>query len=307
MPEAPAPDADTPTRGALKFQVGEGAILNSALNVNLLRALWLDRSLVSGDDLGPGDPGDFDHGGWHSSCHLVAASGVRRAADGHVVWLELSHDRARDEYFCSATARGPGGLQTLRVDSAEGQSLLAGSSLLGFVEGNSTGRTSARGVSDPPDLFNLWRRQDFDLPASSTLDGGKVWEHWCTTRDLRPFNRIGTSVLTAFVSLVAAVGDLLPAAVARGRRDYGHPVQLCGAVSAGFISEESAVWAGEPHPLPSAAERLLLESEPAMALLAAEQLDWSKPPRYYMFARRIKSWSPAKQVKADLKNFRPRS
>jgi hypothetical protein len=263
--------------------------------------------LVNGDDLGPGDPGDFDQGGWHSSCHLVAASCVRRAADGRLIWLELSSDHVRDDYFCSATCRGPAGVQTIRVDSAEGQSLLAGSSLLGFVEGNSTGRTSARGVSDPPELFNLWRRQDFDQPITVTEDGGKVWEHWCTTRDLRPTNRIGTAVLTAYVSLVAAAGDLFPAAVSRGRREYGHPVQLCAAVHAGFISRESALWQADPSRLPIDAERLILESAPALALLAAEQLDWAKPPRYYMFTRRIKSWSSAKQVEGDLKKFKPKS
>ncbi|HEY7326218.1 MAG TPA: hypothetical protein VH592_01160 [Gemmataceae bacterium] len=300
-------DTDTPTRGAFKFEVGDnGALANSAQNVNLLRNLWLNRTLVKGDDLGPGDPGDFDNGGWHSSCHLLGAGGVRRTADGRLVWLELSHDPVRDQYYCSATCRGLSGIQTVRADSAEGRILLAGSTLLGLIEGNSTGRTSARGVSDAPDLFNLWRRQDFDEPISSTNDGGKVWEHWCTTRDLRATHRIGTSVLTAYVSLVAATGDLLPAAVARGRREYGHPTQLCAAVHAGFVSEQAAVWGTSPLPIPTAAERLLLEAEPAVALLAVEQLDWSKAPSYYMFSRRIKSWSSAAQVKDDLKKFKPK-
>jgi hypothetical protein len=281
--------------------------LNSATNVNLLRTLWLNRTLISGDDLGPGDAGDFDHGSWHSACHLVAAGCARRSADGRVVWLELSHDAIRDSYFCSGTVRGSLGVQTLRADSAEGRSLLAGSTLLGFVEGNSTGRTSARRVEDPPDLFNLWRRQDFDQPITEDAEGGRVWEHWCTTRDLRPGHRIGTAVLTAYVSLLAAAGDLFLAAVARGRRDYGHPVQLCAAVHAGLVSEQSAVWDTSPVALPAPVERLFLEAEPTLALMAAEQLDWSRPPRYHMYARRITSWSSAQQVKDDLKKFQPKT
>ncbi len=308
MPDDSTPDTGTLTRGAFKFEVGDaGSLANSAQNVNLLRDLWLNRTLVNGDDLGPGDPGDFDNGGWHSSCHLLGAGGVRRTADGRVIWLELSHDPVHDEYYCSATYRGLSAIQTVRADSAEGRTLLVGSTLLGFIEGNSTGRTSARGVSDPPDRFNLWRRQDFDQPILSTDEGGKVWEHWCTTRDLRTTHTIGTAVLTAYVSLVAATGDLLPAAVARGRREYGHPTQLCAAVHAGFVSEKAAVWEASPLPIPAAAERLLLEAEPARALLAAEQLDWTKAPSYYMFSRRIKSWSSTKQVKEDLRKFKPKS
>jgi hypothetical protein len=308
VPETVPPDTTIPTRGSLQFQTGDGgALLNSATNVNLLRSLWLNRKLVYGDDIGPGDPGDFDNGAWHSSCHLMGAGGVRRAADGRLLWLEISHDPARDEYFASATVRESTGVHTVALDSAEGRALLEGSAVLGFVEGNSTGRTSARGVFDPPDRFNLWRRQDFDQPITSPIEGGKVWEHWCTTRDIRPSHRIGTSVLSAYVSLVSALGDLFPAAVARGRRDYGHPVQLCGLMHAGFVAEGSAVWDGEPGALLPAAERLLLEAEPTKALLAVEQLDWSKPPRYYMFARKIKSWSAAKDVKADLKKYKPKS
>ena len=69
-----------------------------------------------------------------------------------------------------------------------------------FVEGNSTGRTSARSVFDAPDRFNLWRRQDFDQPVTSSLEGGKVWEHWCTLRDLRSSNRLATCRIRAVPS-----------------------------------------------------------------------------------------------------------
>jgi hypothetical protein len=295
------PDAVDPTRGTFKFIVTDtNDLLNSATNVLTLRKLWLDRALIKGDDLGPGDPGDFDVGAWHVACHLAGAGGVRRRADGQFLWLEISHDRTADDYYASVTARVAGTVRTVRLDSAEGRSLLAGSAPLGFVEGNSTGRTSARDVNDPPERFNLWRRQDFDQPIESGEDGGKVWEHWCTLRDIRAPSRIGTAVLTAYVSLVAALGDRFAATVARGRRDYGHPRQLAALAKAGFIGETAAVWDTTPVALPPAAERALLEAQPAAALEAAEKLDWSNPPRYYMFARRIASWSPAAAVRRDL-------
>ena len=218
------PDEAPSTRGSLQFQITPGGDLaNSAVNVRLLLQLWADRSLVHGDDLGPGDPGDFDHGAWHSSCHLLGAGGARRAS------------RRPGRLAGGVARRGPGRVlrqrdrprlgqaRTVPLDSAEGRTLVEPSDLLGFVEGNSTGRTSARHVFDAPDRFNLWRRQDFDQPVTSELEGGKVWEHWCTLRDLRPSNRVGLSVLTAYVSLTAALGDQFAAAVARGRREYGHP------------------------------------------------------------------------------------
>jgi hypothetical protein len=292
-----------PQRGTFHFQVSNGSITNVAQNVNALRQMWLDRKLINGDDIGPGDPHDFDNGAWHSSCHLMGAGGVRKSADGRLMWLEISHDSTRDEYFASLTIRESTGIQTVALDSAEGRFLLNNSMLLGFVEGNSTGRISARRVYDSPDLFNLWRRQDFDQPIASTIEGGKVWEHWCTTRDIRPSHRIGTLVLTAYVTLTAALGDQFAAMVARGRRDYGHPKQLCAMVRAGFVSEASATLDMAPRPFPTAAESLLLEAEPKKSVLAIEMLDWTNPPSYHMFARRMASWSKAKDVKNDLKTF----
>jgi hypothetical protein len=300
----PDDNAPVPQRGLFGFlTLPDGGIANAAQNVNALRQMWLDRKLIGDADIGPGDPHDFDNGAWHSSCHLMGAGGVRRTIDGRLMWLEISHSTAHDEYFASLTIRESAGIRTVSLDSAEGRVFLENSTVQGFVEGNSTGRSSARGVNDAPELFNLWRRQDFDQPIRSTIEGGKVWEHWCTTRDIRPSHRIGTVVLTAYTSLIAALGDRFPAAVARGRRDYGHPKQLCAMVRAGLISEASATWETTPHPLPSAAEALLLEAEPAKSLLAIEMLDWTKAACYYMFARKLSSWSKTKEVKNDLKQF----
>jgi len=290
------------TRGSFQFEATpHGDLVDNAANVDCLRKLWLDRTMIDGDDLGPGDDGDFDHGAWHSACHLIGAGGVRRAADGRILWLEVSHDPAKDLYYGSVTAAASGA--TLRLDSAEARALLNGSTLLGFVEGNSVGHISARNVHDPPTLFNLWKRQDFDKRVGSDEDGGKVWEHWCTVRDIRPPHAIGSSVLRAYLSLVAALGDAFVPTVARGRRDYGHPKQLCAMVKSGMTTQASATWDIMPHRIPGAAEKTLLEARPADEAAAVATLEWDRTPRYYMFQRRISHWSPADKVKQDLRAF----
>jgi hypothetical protein len=169
----------------------------------------------------------------------------------------------------------------------EGRILLRQSRLLGFIEGTSKGRTSARFINDPPTLFNLWRRQDFDQPPGTDEYGGRVWEHWCTLRDIRPSNEIGTSVLTACVALTAALGDRFIPTVARGRREYSHPKQLKAMIGGGLIDRKSAVWDGTPTAIPSNCEAMFEEADPTTSLKAATAFDWSKPPRYYMFARKI--------------------
>jgi hypothetical protein len=291
-------------RGTFGFETTDkGGLLNAAANVQALRRLWLDRTLIQGEDLGPGDSGDFDNGAWHVSCHVVAAGGVMRASDGRLLWLEVSHDPQVDSYVATATVKSGTAAQTLRLDSPAVRAPLEGAALLGFVEGNSVGRISARGVNDPPTLFNLWRRQDFDQPRGTAADGGKVWEHWCTLRDIRPSSGIGASVLSAYVALVAALGDRFVPAVVRGRRDYGHPQQLRAMVIAGLVGQEAALWDTTPVVIPASAERLLLEAEPAKALEAVGQLAWDNPPRYYMFSRRIASWSATAAVREDFRGI----
>ena len=288
-------------RGTYKFEASEnGDLTNNAANVELLRKLWRDRRVIADENLGPGDPGDFDFGAWHVACHLAGGCGVRERADGSLSWLQISHDGSRDRYFASVTVLDGRNGYTVPTQSAEGISLLRKSQLLGFVEGTSTGRTSARFVNDPPNLFNLWRRQDFDQPPGSDEDGGRVWEHWCTLRDIRPEHAIGTSVLTAFVALAAALGDRFIATVARGRREYGHPAQLKEMVASGLVDRKSALWEGTPMAIPSNLEAVLEDADPATSLKAAKSFDWSKPPRYYMFARKIAGWSKSADVARDL-------
>jgi hypothetical protein len=289
-------------RGSYEFDVNEnGDLLNSAYNLEQLRKLWLDRSQIDGEDLiGPGDPGDFDYGAWHVACHLLGGGGVRQLKNGKLAWLQVSHNGATDRYFASATVHEDKAAHIVPLDSADGRTLLDGSKLLGFVEGTSVGRVSARNMCDPPSLFNLWRRQDFDQPPGTTKDGGRVWEHWCTLRDIRPSHAIGTSVLTAYVSLVSALGDLFIPSVARGRREYGHPDQLRAMVRAGLVGRASATWDGKPTAIPKEADLLFQEADEAAALKAAEQLKWSTALHYYMFARKISGWSKAEEVKEDI-------
>ena len=289
-------------RGTYKFEVMEDGrdLINNGANVDRLRKLWLDRDLIKGEDIGPGDPGDFDHGAWHVACHLAAACGVRQRIDDSLAWLQISHNNQVDRYLASVTVLDGGNVRTLPIDSAEGRILLRQSRLLGFVEGTSKGRISARVADDPPNLFNLWRRQDFDQPPGTEEDGGRVWEHWCTQRDIRATHAIGTSVLTAFLALVAALGDLFIPTVARGRKEYGHPAQLRAMIHTGLVNVESALWESTPVAISPKAEGVLEEADPATSLKAAMSLDWSNPPRYHMFGRKIAGWNTAADVKRIL-------
>jgi hypothetical protein len=291
-------------RGTFKFEVmAGGGLFDSIENVEAIRRLWLDRTMIDGADLGPGDPGDFDHGAWHVSCHVVGAGGVRQATDGRLLWIEISYDPTLDQYFSTLTVESEGRALTYRLNSPEARVLLRGSKLLGFVEGTSTGHISARGANDSPSRFNGLTRQEFDQPIDSQKDGGKVWEYWCTLRDIRPLSVIADSVLGAYISVTGVLGDLFPATVARGRRDYGHPKQLCAFVRAGLTSKDAAIWDTTPREIPPSAERLLLEARPVDGLVAAKQLTWADSPCYHMFHRQISHWSPAADVKEDLRTF----
>jgi hypothetical protein len=205
--------------------------------------------------------------------------------------LEISWLRVEDLYVATVSVQGVNGIETFPIQTNEGQALLDGSTLMGFVEGASQGRTSSRNVTDPSDRFEGWARQAYDQPPGSGASGGKVWEHWCTTRTITDDDRTGHSVVEAYITLVNACGDTFAPVVARGRTSYGHPVQLAALVEAGFTAAASARPLLSPMRMQPPIELLLHEATPEAGVLAAEQLRWTDDLEYYMFARRIGSWN----------------
>jgi hypothetical protein len=278
-------------RGSYEFEVTDsGDIINNNQNVELLRKLWLDSEIIS-RRFGPGNRGDFDHGAWHVSCHLAGAGCVRKRTNGSIFWLEISHNSSNDFYYPTLTIRENNDITVHDLDSPEAKRILNNSVLLGFIEGTSEGRISAKNVQDSSSRFNGWPRQEFNKNPGEQGDGGKVWEHWCTTRDIRQSSEIGSSVLSAFISLVSAAGDKFVPTVARGRTTHNHPDHLRGMVKAGFTSIDSARWNITPEAISNDISLILQTATPEASLAAAEQLDWSDSPKYYMFSRRIRSWN----------------
>ena len=289
------PDEVPTTRGSLQFQITPaGDLQNPRPTCGCSRQLWADRTLIRGDDLGPGDPGDFDHGAWHSSCHLLGAGGARRATDGRVLWLEVSHARARDEYFASVTFRDSGKPQTVPLDSAEGRdagraiALLLGSWRGTRPAGHRRAMSSMR-------------------PTGSISGGGRI----STSRSPRSSKagRSGsTGVRSATCGRPTGLGCRRSRPTCRSSRRWeigsAPRSRAAGAITAtrsnsarwstpGFVGKDSATWNATPTPIPAAWNRCSWTPNPSEALAAVEQLDWEKPPKYFMFERRIKSWSTA--------------
>lgn len=279
-------------RGTYKFEVdGYGDILYSKNNVELLRKLWLDREVINSKELGPGDEEEFENGAWHIACHLVAACGVRRSNNGDLIWLEISYNPTAKLYEPTLTVRENGVINTFQIFSTQAQNYLNDSELLGFVEGTSEGRISAKGIKDSENSFAGNPRQKYDQSPGSIEEGGRVWEHWSTTRDVRVSSNIGSSVLNSYVALVAVCGDKFAPTVARGRIDYFHPEQLNAMIKAGFTSLASAQINIQPMIIPKDIDLLLQEAKPEVYFEAIEKLDWNKPIKYYMFKRRIDRWN----------------
>jgi hypothetical protein len=288
------------TRGTYSFDIDDnGALVSSAANMEKLRKLFRDADIINGN-WGPGDEGDFDNGSWHILCHLAGGSGVLNTRLGRA-WCGITHVPADDSYQASIVYRQNGVVVTAELANAEGTGLANRSEVLGFLEGSSAGHITARNVNDPSTAFNGWPRQRFDQDVNSDQDGGTVWEHWCTTRDIRPSSAIGTSVLNAYLTLVSVLGGRFVAAVARGRREHGHPRQLAALVKAGVLAADEATWNVIPDPIPRAAQDLLYQARPADALEAADMLPFTLgAQRYFMFERRIAAWSKADDVRRDL-------
>ncbi|MDD5363432.1 MAG: hypothetical protein PHN88_15015 [Ignavibacteria bacterium] len=265
--------------------------------------MLLDRKIIDGDYLGPGDPGDFDKGAWHVLCHLAGGCAVFKIP-GALLWVEISHVPVADIYTATVTVSSTNeSVCTFPLLSDEGNLLLKNAVLLGFVEGSSLGHISARDVIDNEIRFNLWKRQDFDMDIHSDRDGGRVWEHWCTVRDLTQSAALGISVLKSYLSIVSLCGGKYVSIVARGRRDYAHPNQLLALVEYGFISKIDALINITPKPIPQKAQDLIYTANPVNCIKAAATLPWKENEiSYFMFERRIASWSTTSAVEKDFQN-----
>ncbi|MBL7995821.1 hypothetical protein JNM05_10675 [bacterium] len=279
-------------RGTYEFEITkEGNVISNSHNLEKLRELFLDKAIVN-NALGPGDPGDFDYGAWHILCHLAAACAVFRRPSGELLWVEISHLPVIDIYTATVTVEcSRENVTTFPLNSSEGKALLDGPTMLGFVEGTSLGHISARSVRDTADKFNNNLRQDYEHDVESPKDGGRVWEHWCTVRDIRVGNIVGTSVLRAYLDIVAICGGHFVGVVGRGRGDYDHPIQLAALVNAGLLSVEEALVEITPIEIPNESEQLICSSNPRQCVIGARLMNWS-PSRiaYQMFNRSIGSW-----------------
>lgn len=290
------------TRGISKFEIDPNgiAIFNDS-NLEKLRKLFLDRSLIYGDILGPGNPGDFDIGAWHVLCHLAGGCAVYKNS-GNFMWVEISHVPLVDLYTATVTVETKREtVNTYPILSDEGKALLLKAELLGFVEGSSLGHISAKDIKDTPEKFNKWLRQDCDADEKSEKEAGRVWEQWCTVRDLTPNAAVGLSVLKAYLSMVAICGGKFVSIVARGRKQYHHPEQLIALIKYGLISKEDALYDIIPKPIPKKTELLIYSADPKICVNVVKNLTWDKDKiSYYMFKRRIDKWSHANKVKNDL-------
>jgi hypothetical protein len=287
-------------RGSYGFEIDQsGALVDNDANLERTRRLFRDGQII-GNDWGPGNRGDFDHGSWHILCHLAGGSGALQTREGRA-WCGITHVGATDTYEATVTWRRAAAVQTRSLKSDEATAATRNAKCLGFIEGSSLGRIAAHGVNDPDTAFNGWPRQMFDQEPSSRRNGGTVWEQWSTTRDIRPSSTIGTSVLRAWLTLVSRLGGRFVAAVARGRREHSHPRQLVALVRAGVLSAAEALWDVDPDPVPKPVQDLLHEATPVSCLAATEKLAFAPDrQRYFMFKRRISRWSSSAQVKQDL-------
>jgi len=291
-------------RGTFGFQIrSDGRLADSDHNLELLRKLFRDGSIIH-NRFGPGNPGDFDLGAWHILSHLAGGSAVLEA-EGRKAWIGIIHKGFPDVYEAAIVFQDAGTNYVFGLKTDPGKATAAKGALLGFIEGSSAGHVLARNIQDPPGSYNGWLRQDFDHSVWSRKKGGTVWEHWCTTRDLRQANIPCDSLLRAYLTLAATCGGLFIAALARGRRAHEHPLQLCALTRAGLLTEDEAACDITPRPIAGKVQRLLYQARPADYIRAAEGLDWprGKEPSYFMFKRNIGLWSTAPDVRADLMTF----
>ncbi|MFT3685845.1 MAG: hypothetical protein QM783_13140 [Phycisphaerales bacterium] len=176
------------------------------------------------------------------------------------------------------------------------------------MEGASRGHILDRSANDPGNPTKDDRRQDYDQNVNSPNDGGPVWEMWTVSRDIRPENKLGSSLVEAYAELLSVLGSRFAAVVARGRMEpeYGHLRQMCALIDAGFITPEEAMTDIEAVAIPPDVERILLEATPEAFVTAAEMLaKRRKKPCYWMYSRKVSSFASASLLRRLVKTLGP--
>src|SRR3989338_2116955 len=255
----------------------------------------------------PAQPGSFsytrpkENGSWHVLCHLAGASALFQSSEKLPGWAGITYDEPSNSYVATFSYYEGKKARTAALNSDEARRVMTGYVLRGYVEGASQGHILNRKANDPGDPQKVDRRQDYDQPATSAKDGGQVWEHWVTTRDIAAPNALGAGLLRSYLRLVALLGGRYCGTVARGRFDqaYGHVIQLCAMAKAGFIAPQDALWDVEPVTIPQEVQTVLYEANPesffqgASLLLEAAQAQES----YYMYKRKIANFVSASSLR----------
>jgi hypothetical protein len=287
------------TRGTYNFEFDEqDKILPNEVNFHKLRTMFLDRNLINGEFLGPGDKGDFDFGSWHILCHLTAACAVFKKSNSYI-WTEISHIPFIDKYTATVTIDSKReAISTFPLYSTAGQEIVQGSELIGFVEGSSFGHISARDSQDDPKDFNNNLRQEYDNDVSSIKEGGRVWEHWVVTRNISELSHVGSSILLAYLEMLSICGGIYTGIVGRGRVDYHHPQQLKALEIAGLIKIEEALLDIMPKPIAQTLALKIYTANPKICIETIKYLPWDiNKISYFMFQRKINNWNTKENFK----------
>lgn len=273
---------------------GAGRLVENDHNLMQLRHLLCDWDIIGGDG-GEGTARD-DGGTWHGACHLLAAGIIAEHADKGMAWFEIAWDKRSSSYLPVAVLRRGNSIEVHNVIGQAAEWAKA-TRTLAYVEGNSCGEISNKCATDPGNSDHVDRRQDYHrFPLDFTGEGGKVWEHWCTTRNIREDTAPGVQAIRAYLTLLCIGGTAFAAMVLRGRPFYGHPAQLAACLRAGLVTEGDASWSGAPEPIPADAQLLFHYSDPVLSHAACTRLPLSREvePQYFMFQRGINLWQPAR-------------
>jgi hypothetical protein len=266
-----------------------GRLLETEDNLEEMRNLFLDWDVIGGDG-GEGTKAG-DGGAWHGVCHLVAAGVLGVQKNAGLAWFEVGWDQKLGRYGALVVRQDGSGVQIENI-TGQGKAWADKVRIVAYVEGNSCGAISNKDAVDPGNSDEHDRRQDYNrFPLDFESEGGKVWEHWCTTRDIRSSGGTGEQVLRAYLTLLAVGGTEFVATVLRGRPYCGHPAQLKACIESGLVTAENASWSGTPEPIPMSAQVLFQYSDPLLSFSACRRLLLADSGRqYFMFQRCIHLW-----------------